>query len=311
MRRTRRTFWWLVAGPVVVLLAICVEAYPFLAITRPSGSKVLVVEGWLDPAPMDAAARLAIDSSYTQIYTTGTIRSFAYYLSGDEGIATELRESASGNLRIEVAGNTGSRFILVADGDTLLNAAVLADVRPYHVQLAVPVKNILVKALDAVGPAGSPVIFIRSFLIGGMNVHGLQQDMQFIRPDGTRTPCSPTYAQSARASLITRGVPSDRITAVPAYGYPRSRSWGNAHAFAIEARTDGITAFDIATSGVHARRSRDLFQTACGPDVHVGVISLPDPHCTKANWWKSIRGWFTMIKEVVGAPEAQAVEATR
>ena len=106
-------------------------------------------------------------------------------------------------------------------------------------------------------------------------------------------------------------MPPDRIIDVPAYGYPRSRTWGNAHAFAIQAHTDSITAFDIATVGVHARRSRDLFQLACGPDVRVGVIPLPDPYCTKANWWKSFRGRYTMLKEVIGAPEAQAVEISR
>ena len=313
MKRGRRIFSWLVAGPVVVVLAICVEAYPYLAITRPSGSKVLVVEGWMDPVPMDAAARLALDSSYTRIYTTGTVRPFTYYLSSNEGIVVELKEPAAGTLGLEVAGaaGPGAGFIIIADGDTLLRSEITTDLRPYYVHPTTPVHELLVKANNTPAPAGTPEIFIRSFSIGGVNVHRLQQEIHFIRPDGTKAPGWPTYAESARSSLIKKGVPAYRITDVPAYGYPTSRSWGNAHAFAIQARTDGITAFDIATVGVHARRSRNLFQLACGPDVRVGVIALPDPHCTKANWWKTLRGRYTMLKEVIGAPEAKAVEITR
>jgi hypothetical protein len=254
---------------------------------------------------------LAIDSSYTRIYTTGTIRPFAYYIAADEAISVELKAPALGDLGIGVAGDAGGRFILVADGDTLLEQPVSADVRPYHVHLAAPLQHLVVKALAAQDPETSPEIFIQSFSIGRVNVHRLEKEMHVIRPDGTKAPGWPTYAQSARSALIDRGVPARSITEVPAYGRPRSRSWGNAHAFAIQARTDRITAFDIATAGVHARRSRSLFQTACGPGVRVGVISLPDPYCTKANWWKSFRGWYTMIKEVIGAPEAQAVEITR
>lgn len=45
MKRTRRTFWWVVAGPLVVLAAITWQAWPYLAITGRTGSHVLVVEG--------------------------------------------------------------------------------------------------------------------------------------------------------------------------------------------------------------------------------------------------------------------------
>jgi hypothetical protein len=67
----------------------------------------------------------------------------------------------------------------------------------------------------------------------------------------------------------------------------------------------------VATTGVHARRSRNLFQLACGPGVKVGVVALADPWCTRGNWWKSYRGWATVLKEVIGVPEAQAVEISK
>ena len=168
--------------------------------------------------------------------------------------------------------------------------------------------HLRIVAREGKDPGTVAQIFVRSMAIQGVNVNLLQHRSWFTRPHDAPEPAWPTYAHSARSALIGLGVPAGRITAVPAYGRPRSRSWGNAQAFGVQARTDGITAFDVATVGVHARRSHKLFQAAAGSAVQVGVIALTDPYCTKDNWWKSIRGWYTMLKEVLGAPEADVVE---
>ncbi len=311
MKRGRRIFLWLLAGPTVVLAAIIVEAFPFLAITQPSGAKVLVVEGWMDPGALEEAAQLAQDSGYARIYTTGTVREFAYYLGSGEGVDVELHDPAQGTVTIDVSGTTGGGFRLIAGKDTLLDQLITPRPILYRATLPDATARIRVEAWTAQMAAGTPEIYVATLFIHAMNINLLQRSSHFTYPDAPSRPAWPTYAQSARDEMIKFGIPADRIIAVPAYGKPRSRSWGNAHAFAEQARKDGITAFDVATVGVHARRSRDLFKTACGPAVEVGVISLTDPFCTKANWWRSFRGWYTLMKEVLGAPEAQAVEITR
>ena len=192
-----------------------------------------------------------------------------------------------------------------------MDQAVTAAPSLFRGRIRIPVQAIRVVARPLPMEPGVPEIFIRAMEANGVNVHLLQRESRFIRPDGSTSPAWPTYAGSARAALITAGIPEERITAVPAFGEPKSRSWANAHAFALQAHADGITACDIATVGVHARRSRDLFQTACGPGVRVGVIALHDPYCTRGNWWKSYRGWYTLLKEVFGASEVQAVEITQ
>ncbi|HQV37794.1 MAG: hypothetical protein IPL81_12955 [Flavobacteriales bacterium] len=311
MKRKRRIFWWLLAGPLVVLTAIILEAYPFLAINRPSGGEVLVVEGWMEPVALQEAAQLAQDSAYAHIYTTGTVRVFAYYLSSGEGIDVELHDPEQGTVAIDVSGTNGAGFRLIADRDTLLDMPVTPRPNLYQAILPDAVTRVRVEAWTIHMDPGTPEIFVGHMSINEENINFLQRNSQFTFPNTPSRPAWPTYAQSARDQLIELGLSPDRITAVPAYGKPRSRSWGNAHAFAEQAGKDGITAFDVATVGVHARRSRDLFQAACGPSVAVGVVSLTDPHCTKANWWHTFRGWFTVLKEVVGAPEVQAVEITR
>jgi len=310
MRKYRRLLWWALAGPLVALVATVLWAFPFLAITAPSGSKVLVVEGWMDPGALQEAAALAVDSGYRHIYTTGTVRPFAYLLNDGEGLELELQAPAQGKLDLEVAGNIGAGFILLADGDTLLSSAVAPDPRLFRATAPRPLHRLRFMARENPSWHG-PAIFIRALSLNGTNVNYLQRASWFIRPGQAPQPAWPTYAQSARSELIGMGIPESIITAVPAYGEPRSRSWGNAHAFSIQAAKDGITAFDVATVGVHARRSRSLFQRACGPSANVGVIALNDPYCTRENWWKSVRGWFTLLKEVAGAPEADAVSLKR
>lgn len=311
MIRRRNGFWWVLAGPLVVLGAVLWGAFPFLAVTATSRAKVLVVEGWMDPGALQEAARLALDSGYTKIYTTGTVRPFAYYLAPAEGIALEMHDPAPGPVKINASGTTGAGFTLWADGDTLMHQAVTAMPQDYQAALPRPAAHLRIAAWPIAMEKGVPEIYVGAFTLAGRNANLLQRRSWFTFPDLPAAPAWPTYAQSARAALIGHGVPANRIIAVPAYGAPRSRSWGNAHAFGIQAKKDGITAFDLATVGVHARRSRELFRAACGPKVQVGVIALNDPFCTRANWWRSFRGWYTVMKEVVGAPEAQAVEMKR
>ncbi len=311
-RKARRNVYrWVAAGPLLALLAVLLWAWPYMAITEPSGAKVLVVEGWMDPPALEEAARMALDSGYSKVYTTGTVRPFAHYLGPGEAVVTRMAMPAKGNLAVDVSGIDGAGFLLIADNDTVLDQAVTAEPTLYHAVAPHPVDSLRIQAWPMHSRVTGPEIFVRILEVGGWNVNVLQRDSRYIHADGKAEPAPSTFAHSAMDALVRMGVPADRITAVPAYGDPRSRSWGNAHAFGIQAAKDGITAFDVATTGVHARRSRNLFRLACGEQTNVGVIALTDPYCTRSNWWKSRRGWGTLLKEVFGAGEAQAVEVKK
>lgn len=310
--KRRHFLWWVIAGPFAVLIAIMLVAHPYLAITDPSGGDALVVEGWMDPPQLEEAAVLAMDPRYHHVYTTGTIRPFAYYLRVHEGIKLTLDDASGGDLRIDAAGTPGAGIIVVADGDTVMIHEVAPQPAPFRTTLAAGTRELTILSFDrsaSVGPA--PNVFVALGRVRGTNLHRAASQIELMRADGRTDPAWPTYAHAAKGKLEELGVPADRITAVPSYGKPDSRTWANASNFAVQARRDGLRAFDIATVGVHARRSRLLFQEACGPDIRAGVIALDDPYCRADNWWRSVRGWGTLMKEVIGAPEAQAVELTR
>ena len=51
-----------------------------------------------------------------------------------------------------------------------------------------------------------------------------------------------------------------------------------------------VTAINVATPGVHARRSQVLYAKALGSRVKVGVVALRDKKYDPAHWWRSSEG---------------------
>src|SRR5690606_35046086 len=129
-------------------------------------------------------------------------------------------------------GLTGAGFCLIADGDTLLRQAVGPRPSPYRVNLARAAKRVALSAWAAPGVRQDTAVYVSSFAVHGVNVNLLQDSSAFTDRGLPVRAAWPTYAQWARAALVRQGVPAASITAVPAYGEPRSRSWANAHAFA-------------------------------------------------------------------------------
>lgn len=311
MKRTR-FFWWLVAGPLAVLGAVLALAHPYLAITERSGGHVLVAEGWLEDAQLDSVVAAYRSGGYTQVYTTGSVRPFAYYLHPNEGVEVRFASPQSGSVALNVSGITNAGFLLIAGSDTVLRLQVSPS--PAHFQASVPrpIDRLRIVATNtgAADPNGDD-IFVQYLRVNGANAHLLQDTTLFVGRDGHTTPAWPTYANSAAAALVRRGLPATQVVAVPSWGRPDSRSWANASYFAVRAHDDHLTAVDVITLGVHARRTRALYRQACGTGMNVGVISIPDPLCGPRDWWRTRVGWYRMLKEVGGSSEAWAVEVTR
>ena len=311
MKRTRFLLW-MAAGPVAILACILAVAHPYLAITRMSGGDVLVVEGWLPPEQLKQAVDIVRKGHYSHMYTTGSVRPSSYYLRLHEALELHTSVQRSVTLKLNVSGTTGAGFILVADSSVLLTEQVQAQGNGYEVIIPAGTKRIRVVATNQRAmDLNENCIFVKRVVLDGKDVHRLSDSLFIADRNGRLQDSWPTYAHEARARLIALGIPAEQVTAVPSWGRPDSRSWANANYFHVQAQKDGIKAFDIVTLGVHARRSLQLFQSACGDQVKVGVIALPDPLCPRRGWWRTTVGWYRMLKEIVGSPEAFAAELSR
>lgn len=298
----------LLFGVMAVLLW---RSHAWLAITERSGGKVLVVEGWMDEHQLEQAAALYGEGGYDLVYTTGTVRPFAYYLVPGAHLRLGPTKDPFRSVEVSVAGLPACTALVVMNGDTVLRAPTGDRITNHGIDLRQRASSLLIACEPIYPQPGPPSVFIHALRLDGKNAHGMQAPLSIITPDSALLPGTPTYAESAAAILAQHGVPSDRITAVPAGGDPLSRSWANAATLGYHLGGEGITALDVVTLGVHARRSRALYREALGDGVTVGVISLPDPDCPADGWWKSERGWYTLLKEIAGSQEAAVVDAAR
>ncbi|QQR86379.1 MAG: hypothetical protein IPJ76_17610 [Flavobacteriales bacterium] len=310
MKRLKRWGFGLILlfGVLAVLLW---RSHAWLAISERSGGKVLVVEGWMDELQLEQAAALFKEGGYALAYTTGTVRPFAYYLVPGAQLRLGPAKPAFRSVEVSVAGLPACTALVVMNGDTVLRAPTGDRITNHGIDLREPASSIVI-ACDPMYPQpGPPSVFIHSLRLDGKNAHELQAWISVLNPDSSLLPGTPSYADHAAAILALHGVPSDRITAVPAGGDPVSRSWANAATLGHHLGGQGIMALDVVTLGVHARRSRALYREALGEGVAVGVVSLPDPDCPADGWWKSQKGWYTLLKEIAGSQEAAVVDATR
>ncbi len=303
----RRAFRWLLGLALlpVMFFVIALALHPYLSVTETSGADVAVVEGWI-PADMMPSVKAEIDRrGYRKIYTTGTIRPFSYWLKEHDAIVVELPRPMEGGVRIVAAGLPGSQLLVLADGDTMLIRAVTGDIATYWVQLTSPAQVLRLQPYLSSAPDDADVIYLHDLAVGGEGVHEIHRSITLEYGDGKAEPGRPTFAHHAAKKLQELGIPAERLTAVPAEAAIGNRTAGNAQAFAIMARAHGVTAVDVISMGVHARRSRKAFQDAVGDAINVGVISLPDPNAPPESWWRTLIGWVRLLKEMAGLPIAE------
>jgi uncharacterized SAM-binding protein YcdF (DUF218 family) len=307
-RPGKRALVFLCSGMALVAL-LTFGLHPYLAITAPVGGEVAVVEGWI-PEWMMPAVKEEIDKrGYTRIHTTGTLRPFTYYLYNGDGIAVRTREPIQGEVRINVSGLPQAGFLLIAGGDTLLAMQVGPHSQRYHTHLPVPVDSFVIRSTNAGHPPEDLYnIFVKYFTVGGSNIHQLASGTRLLRADGTAEPGWPTFAHSSAAFLEREGIPAGHLHIVPAAEGIERRTLANAVGFAKHAREKGIDRVDVISLGVHARRSRKMYRKACGKDVMVGVIAVPDPEVPRRSWWRRPVGWYRMVKEIIGVPASSLFE---
>ncbi|MBL8001489.1 MAG: hypothetical protein JNL05_05965 [Flavobacteriales bacterium] len=309
MRRVLKWTLW-------ALLALFLLSLPFihsiLAVQAPVNAPVAVVEGWMPEERLCTAADTLLARGYTKVHTTGTVRPFAYYLLVNEAVDVVLREDVTGEVMVMAAGQDGAYLQLLSGADTLRTWALSTAMQRFSHTLSGIHRQFRLRSINPAHPESTTSnVYTLRFEVNGLNVHGLQQETRFVRTDGRMEEAWPTYAHAAAAKLVACGIPAERVQAIPTWGRPDSRSWGNAATFGAYAQREGYTAVDLISLGVHARRSRNLMRRGCGPSVTVGVISLDDPRCPRVGWWKHWKGWFYVLKEVVGASVPYAVDITR
>ncbi|HVU33787.1 MAG TPA: ElyC/SanA/YdcF family protein [Opitutaceae bacterium] len=105
-----------------------------------------------------------------------------------------------------------------------------------------------------------------------------------------------------RRELSRLGIESPVFIPAPAPDVESQRTYLNAVSARDALARRGIhpTTIDVLTRGVHARRSRLVFQKVFGPQTKVGVIAWIPPGFDRGHWWDESERAIDFIKESAG-----------
>lgn len=110
-----------------------------------------------------------------------------------------------------------------------------------------------------------------------------------------------TFAELGAATLLRMGMNNDTVQAVPAAYVRKDRTYAAAVALRDWLRQHGGVpkAINLISVGVHARRSRLLFEKAFGSGTRVGIIAVEDRSYNPRHWWKSSQGVRSVLDETI------------
>jgi hypothetical protein len=111
-----------------------------------------------------------------------------------------------------------------------------------------------------------------------------------------------SYAEKAAAFLLTQGFDAKQLAVAPAPASAQNRTFLSAVKVRHWFRDHNITpsAFDIFSSGVHARRTHQLYQMAFYDDTHIGIIPAKTDRYQLNTWWQSSEGMKSVLTEFIG-----------
>ena len=104
---------------------------------------------------------------------------------------------------------------------------------------------------------------------------------------------------SVGADLLKKfGLPEENVEMVPSHTMDRDRTYSSAIALRnwFRDRNTFVQSVNVVTEGVHARRTRLLFEKALGPETAVGIIAVSSPDYDPKRWWRYSEG----VKDVLG-----------
>lgn len=110
-----------------------------------------------------------------------------------------------------------------------------------------------------------------------------------------------TEASVGAGRLKADGIPSKLVQMVPSHVWNRNRTYYSAIALRdwFKQHHLQVGSFNVLTEDAHARRTWMLYREAFGPQVQVGIISVPNPDYNPNRWWKYSGGVREVLSETV------------
>lgn len=110
-----------------------------------------------------------------------------------------------------------------------------------------------------------------------------------------------TCAEIAYLSCVQMGLDENKVVYVPAPFVKKDRTYAAAISLRDWLAKSNMKArkINLVSLGPHSRRSYNLFKTALGPQVELGIISIIPQEYDISSWWTSSNGVRTVISEML------------
>ncbi len=304
----------------VILSIGLLNAYNFLSISRPVQPDLLVVEGWLHRDGLYQAKEEFIHHRYKLILTTGIPNTDGFLMGSNGRLVFETRHkipaSKDGiyNISLTIRGTKANKkyphFKLFADsveiGDDYTSKYKKDFL--YNARLSNPPDSIMLEFDNDM---------YTNLRDRNLYVYSVSVDKAIFKADNEQVICyfrkngryylyqrlSPNSAQDAAKYLNVLGIPDSLIVPLVTMHSQKSRTYSTALAVKKWLDIHGNNTrrnLNIFTQGPHARRSFILYKKALGDSAGVGIISGKIQEFNSRNWWKSIRGWQSVLYEITG-----------
>jgi hypothetical protein len=260
-------------------------------------ANILLVEGWLPPYAIEMAYKEFRNSGYNSIITTG-ISLPEYYMMAYYGYLIfypKGKISGDNNMQVhtidvdgygEFGGENPSSFnVFINDS---LAAYFKAEKRKHKFEVRwtgklTAIDSVMVQFVnDGAGDSGNRNLYIKGIIIDKRISIPYQNYSEYdiAKLDGKRRIINNfnSYAQLARRRLLTLGIDSSMVTAVPGKNVKINRTLTSALAFRDWLKTENIDVkgINIATIGTHAGRTWMTYNKILDKKYNIGIISLPD-----------------------------------
>ena len=289
----------LLSGILILLLTVMTSIPHFLSKTKKVNANVLIVEGWLAKFAIEIAKNEFNTKDYKLIVTTGlkshdldfcmvAMNGYLIFYPKFQSVISEK----SGHHIIEILAHSKMGGKYCAHLNFFVNDSMVADFtadekeRKYAVNWTGSLMNIDSLVIqfdnDYVDEGGDRNLYVKEIIIDNEIIIPYQfnsvYDIGFLDGKNRIVNDFESYAEIARNDLITSGIDSSFVIAVPGKRARLNRTLTSALAFRdwLKASDFKVEGINIISLGVHARRTWMTYKKVLGKSYEIGIISLPE-----------------------------------
>ncbi len=255
-------------------------------------SKILIVEGWIPPYNYDTIIKLVKDGNYEKILITGSSFSETLTLFQNGSIIIKPDSistlTENDNLELHFFGSKASNvypFISISINNKELIDTTIRRYSKINVNYTICFGDsiIITYINDGYTHNRDRNLTLRKIILNNQKIKPRSKKVSYKTQNAYMSAYSRTYPDEMAENFISRGLPANKIVALPSMNDGSSRTYTASRNAVDYLHKNGYKNANLVTLDFHSRRSKLSFNKI-DPAINIGVISLKDK--TPWRWYK-------------------------